>query len=227
MEDPDSAESFFQKFENDWARLVRQIENRFGRRQDVVASLLLVQSSNFLLRNPKFSRIGTDERIDIFKSVWNIYWKEVLMGGHIPEKIEDAAQQLLSTWTCYLLPAKEESWITSDNPVILLSYKNTTPAIVFLPITPTWALLALKKNVIKLISSTITKKDIEYLNSYTVINSIRHLYSNRAFDSVKIASVAKWMERRPATDNWISKEQIHIEPFNYPAAGMTLGILKE
>jgi hypothetical protein len=222
---PNAAERYFGELERDWAKLVHQLRNGRPPRADILAALLLLQSSYFLLRNPKFRNSDSIERFDVYKSVIEGYWTQVLMNDRVPEKIEHAARQMLGTWTCHLLQAQTEPWIASDNPVLLLSIADVAPAIIFLPITPTWALLALKADVVTLKSRKITAQDTEYLNSCTAINSIRHIFSNRQFDSKEIDSFAKWLARRPNSDSWISRTAIHIQPFQYPVHGMKLGFL--
>ncbi|HSF29803.1 MAG TPA: DUF4238 domain-containing protein [Candidatus Tectomicrobia bacterium] len=222
---PIEAEAYFGEFEVDWAKLVTQLLSGRVPRAEILASLLLLQSSYFLLRNPKFRKNDPAERIDVYKLAVEGFWREVLMAGHVPKNIADAQAKLLRTWSCHLLRAQKESWITSDNPVLLLTIGKTTPAIMFLPITPDWAVLALRAEAAKLSSGKITAQDTEYLNSYATINSIRHVFSKSKLSDGEIASVGKWIHRRPKTDNWISGEQIHVEPFRYPVLGMTLGFL--
>lgn len=223
---PNAAEMYFSEFETDWAKLVKQLANRRPPRPEILAGLLLLQSSYFLLRNPKFRSNDSVERFDIYMVAVEGFWREVLMAGHVPDKIEDAQNQLLKTWSCHLLRAQKEPWITSDNPVLLLTLGETTPALIFLPITPTLAVLALRTGAANLSGGKITAQDTEYLNSYTAVNSIRHVYSSSSFDSTEISSIGKWFDRRPKTDNWISRSQIHIEPFKYPVLGMNLGFIK-
>ncbi len=218
------AETYFGEFEADWEKLVRRLVA--GRpRSEILASQLLLQSSYFLLRNPKFSVNESAKRFEMYKLAVEEFWRKVLMAGHVPEQINDAPKQLLKTWSCYLLRAQSESWITSDNPVLLLTIGETTPALIFLPITPAWAVLALKSSAATLSGGKFTAQDIKYLNSYTAINSIRHCYSQSRLSDAKIASIGKWLARRPKTDNWISEKQIHIEPFKYPVPGMAFGFL--
>jgi hypothetical protein len=164
---------------------VKQLAAGRPPRSEILASLLLLQSSYFLLRNPKFRNNDSPERFDVYKLAVEGFWREVLMAGHVPEQMEEAPKQLLKTWSCHLLRAQTESWITSDNPVLLLTLGETTPALIFLPITPTWAVLALRTGAAKLSSSKITAQDTEYLNSYTAINSIRHVYSKSSFDNTE------------------------------------------
>jgi len=225
ISDPNSAEDYFNEFEADWSKLVKQLVSGKSPNPKVLAGLLLLQSGFFLLRNPKFSIQSPEERINAYKKAIEGYWHEVLMNGKFFEKKEDALEQLVKNWECHLLPAQGESWITSDNPVLLLNYKQVTPAIIFFPITPNWALLALKSKVISLNGKKVTEQDTTHLNSYTVINSTRHVYSNDCFDESDISSVSTWLSERPDVDNWIGDDQIHLEPFDYPIHGMTLSFL--
>lgn len=222
---PNAAEAYLNEFEVDWAKLVFQLASGRLPKPDVLASLLILQSSHFLLRNPKFVNKDVDERINVYKNAVQGFWQQVLMAGDIPDKLENAAKRMLSVWSCHLLRAQGEPWITSDNPVMLLSHKGATPAVIFLPINPTWALISLRADAVNLSRKTITPQDTEFLNSYTAINSIRHIYCNKMFEKGEIASFAKWLARRPDTENWISNGQIHIEPFTYPVHGMRLGFL--
>ena len=222
---PNAAETHFGWLESEWAKLVKQLAAGRPPRAPILASLLLLHSTYFLLRNPKFRKNDPADRFDVYMLAIEGFWRQVLMAGHVPEQMKDAANQLLKTWNCHLLRAQTETWITSDNPVLLFSFGNATPAIIFLPITPDWALIALRTNSAVLSSSKISEQDTEYLNSYTAINSIRHVYSNRRFDASETSSLAKWYARRPPTDNWISSSQIHVHPFTYPVHGMRLGFL--
>lgn len=223
--DPNAAEAYFGEFEVDWAKLVGQLCSGRAPSPDILAALLLLQSSYFLLRNPHFRNNDSVERFDVYKFAVEGFWREVLMGGNVPTNIEDAPAQLLKTWSCHLLRAQQEPWITSDNPVLLLTIGETTPAVIFLPITPDWAVMALCVKGAKLSGQKISAQDTEYLNSYTTINSIRHVFSNAKLNDAEIASAGKWISRRPKTDNWISREQLHLEPFKYPVLGMKLGFL--
>ena len=94
-----------------------------------------------------------------------------------------------------------------------------------MPITPKWALLATKNGVIKLTSDKITSKDVEYLNSYTAINSIRQIYSNQPFKEHEKESLSKWFSKRPQVDNWLGENEIHLEPLVYPVNDMELSFL--
>lgn len=222
--DPNKAEDHFNEFEGDWSKLVMQLNNGNPSRPEILASLLLLQSSYFLLRNPNFDNKSSEERIHVYKEATEVYWREVLMGGE-PKKEHEAIKHMLKLWNCHLLIAQEKPWITSDNPVVLLSYKGITPAIIFLPITPTYALIAIKNDALQLTNKKITAKDTSHLNSYSVINSIRHVYSNKEFKPDEVESISKSLEQRPDTENWIDLEQIHIEPYDYPVLGMELGFL--
>lgn len=222
---PNSAEEYLSEFESDWSKLVNQLINGRVPQADILASMLLLHSSYFLLRNPKFSKKGDLSRIEIYKQAIEGYWRDVLMAGEIPDKIEDAAAQMLSVWTCHLVMAQGEPWITSDNPVLILSIQGVTPAIIFLPITPKWALIALNNNVVHLSSNKMTSQDTNYLNTYTTVNSIRCVFSDSTFQETDIKSISKWFNRRPETENWIAEGEIHIEPFNYPISTMSLSFL--
>lgn len=222
--DPNEAENHFNEFESDWSKLIKHLNNGNPSRPEILASLLLLQSSYFLLRNPNFENKSSEERIHVYKEAIEVYWREVLMSGE-PKKEHEALKHMLKLWNCHLLIAQEEPWITSDNPVVLLSYKDITPAIIFLPITPVYALIAIKNDALQLTNQKITAEDTSHLNSYSVINSIRHVYSNKEFKPEEVERISKWLERRPNTENWIDLEQIHIEPFVYPVLGMELGFL--
>lgn len=223
--DPNSAEEYFGEFEGDWSKLVKQLLSGEPPRKDILAGLLLLQSSYFLLRNPKFSNNSNGERIVAYQKAIEGFFREVLMGGEAPQKKEDALAKLSTIWSCHLLPSQDEPWITSDNPTLLLSLNEHLPALIFLPITPKWALLATKNGVTKITSEKITAKDVEYLNSYTAINSIRQIYSNRPFEEHEKESLSKWFSKRPQVDNWLGENEIHLEPFVYPINGMELSFL--
>lgn len=223
--DPNTAEEYLSEFESDWSKLVNQLITGKPPKNEILGALLLLQSSYFLLRNPKFSNISTEDRIDVYKKAIEGYWREILMAGTVPGEKEDALIKLGKMWSCHLLPAQEEPWITSDNPTLLLSYKGESPGIIYLPINPDWALFAIRNSVVSLKRTKITEQDTKYLNSYTTINSIRHIYSCDSFDKNEMISVSKWLSRRPETDNWIDEEEMHFEPFIYPVHGMTLSFL--
>ena len=223
--DPNSAEEYFGEFEGDWSKLVKQILSGKSPRKEILAGLLLLQSSHFLLRNPKFSNKRNNELIIAYQKAFEGFFHEVLMGGEAPQKKEDVLTNLSTIWSCHLLPSQDEPWITSDNPTLLLSFKEHLPALIFLPITPKWALLATKNGVIKLTSDKITSKDVEYLNSYTAINSIRQIYSNQPFKEHEKESLSKWFSKRPQVDNWLGENEIHLEPLVYPVNDMELSFL--
>ncbi len=236
LRDPNAAEDFFSEFERNWSKLIWQIKKGNAPRKDILASMLLLQSSFFLLRNPKFENESEEERIEIYEKVSEGFFQAVLMDGKMPAKSTDeevtdeekreVISHLQNIWSCHLLPSQDEPWITSDNPVLTLTINDITPALIFLPITPDWALLALKSGVVGIDENKITAQDTEYLNSYTVINSIRHVYSNTPFEEADIKSIAKWFDRRPESKSWISETEIHMEPFKYPVMGMELSFLK-
>lgn len=223
--DPNSAEDYFSEFESDWSKLVKQLLSGNAPRADVMSGLLLFQSSYFLLRNPKLSNESGSERITAYQKAIEGYFREVLMGGKVPPTKEEGLAKLSENWSCHLLPSQKEPWITSDNPTLILSFNGHIPALIFLPITPKWALLATKNGVMKLTSQNVTSKDVEYLNSYTAINSIRQIYSNKPFDEQEAKSLSKWFTKRPQVDNWLGENEMHLEPFVYPIKGMELSFL--
>lgn len=225
--DPNAAEAYFSEFEGDWADLVRKLISGKSARKSVLGTQLLLQSSYFLLRNPKFSNNSHKERFEIYQSAIEGFWREVIMGGNIPpgRVTEEHIKRVSEVWTCSLLPSQNEPWITSDNPTLLLSIGNSTPAIIFLPITPNWALFATRNDVIQMKKCKITNQDTEYLNSYTTINSIRQIYSNEKFTEQELKSASKWIQRRPPVDNWLGTDEMHFEPFVYPIGDMKLSFL--
>lgn len=224
---PNDAEDYFGYFEGNWKELIDELHaGKVSKRR--LAALLLLQSSVLHLRNPSY-RINDDdsaERFDVFKLAHEAFFQTVLLDGHVPDQMQDDLDRMLEIWGCSLLPAQSESWITSDNPALHLTIGETTPAIIFLPITPKWAVIATKIGVAEVASNQITPQDIEYLNTYSTINSIRHIYSNSDFDAADIKSQEKWYLERPSGDNWMSSEEMHMEPFIYPVKGMTLSFLK-
>ena len=223
--DPNSAEDYFGEFEVDWSQLIKQLLSGRASRKDVLAGLLLLQSSYFLLRNPKLTNKSNGERINAYNKAIEGYYLDVLMGGELPQNENEALSNLSKIWSCHLLPSLDEPWLTSDNPTLILSFNEHLPALIFLPITPKWALLAVKNGVLKLTSAKVTPKDVEYLNSYTAINSIRQVYSNKPFTEDENASLSKWFAIRPTVDNWLGENEIHLKPFVYPILEMELTFL--
>lgn len=223
---PNEAEEYFQEFENDWAKLVRQFISGDAPKGHILAPMLLLQSSYFLLRNRGFENKTSKERIEIYKSAIEGFWNEVLMQGEIPKTPPECARAMMEKWECHLLPNKTEVFITSDNPTLTLNFKDEFPGIIYLPITPNWALIALRKGIVKLSNDKITEQDVSHLNSYMVINSNREVYSNKEFGEDEIKSFAKWIAERPKRDNWFQDDALHMESFNFPVKLMTLSFLE-
>ncbi|NVJ66467.1 MAG: DUF4238 domain-containing protein [Gammaproteobacteria bacterium] len=221
-DDSNSAEDFFGEFESDWSKLIKQLLSGRGPSKEVLAGLLLLQSSYLLLRNPKLSNKSNTERIDAYKKAIEGYYIEVLMGGVSPETKRDSLTYLSKIWSCFLIPSSDDPWITSDNPTLILSYGIHTPALIFLPISPKWAVIALKNDILELSSKKITSKDVEYLNSYTAINSIRQIYSNAPFSEEENINLAKWFKLRPETESYLGVDEVHFESFMYPVSSMEL-----
>jgi hypothetical protein len=226
VNNPNEAESFFSEFENNWSKLVKQLRSGNAPPRQLLSGLLLTQSIFFLLRNPKFSNNSEQERIHNYKIATEIFWQSIFMKGKKSDNEMHALQQLNANWVCHFLPCQSDPWITSDNPVLLLSIGENIPSIVFLPITPKWALIALDSDVTKLTKNKITSKDVELLNTYTVINSNRHVFSNTVITEVEMKSISKWFNRRPTTESWISESEIRLQPLKYPVAGMNLSFFE-
>ncbi len=223
--DPNSAEEYFQEFENDWAKLIKQFLENKGPRPEILGSLLLMQSAYFLLRNRSFDKQSKKERIEIYKHSIEAFWKQILMNGKYAISPEESSRIMSKNWICYLLPSDGEKFITSDNPTLTLNVNGITPAIIYLPMNPKWAVLALKKDVFNFLSSKITKQDIEYLNSYVISNCNREVYSDGPFTGIELSSLKKWIDKRPKRKNWFDDEVMHIESFDYPILGMKFSFL--
>lgn len=232
LKDPNSAEKFFLEFEGDWVKLVNKLSSGKGPKKDILAPMLLVQSSVLLLRNPNFSNESSEERIDIYKKAIDHYLREVLMeASKLPEKVEDKDEdrkvmldmikQINKAWSSFILIAQDEPWITSDNPVLTLNTDKSNPSIIFLPITPGLALIAINNKAIKLTSSNITAKDTETLNTYTTINCNRFVFSNKEFEESDIKITDKWINLRPKLSNYMDDELIHMDSIRYPIKGST------
>ncbi len=224
--DPNSAEEYFQEFENDWAKIIKQFLDNKGPKPNILSTLLLLQSTYFLLRNRSFDKQSKKERIEIYQHSIEAYWKDILMNGSNGESPEVCAKIMSENWICHLLPSNGEKFITSDNPTLTLNVKGNTPGIIYLPINPNWSVIALKKDIISLSSSEISKKDVEYLNSYMISNCNREVYSDEQFTKEDISSCKKWINQRPKRKNWFDDEVMHLESFDYPILGMELSFLK-
>lgn len=180
--DPDEAEKYFQEFEIDWAKLIKQFLAGEGPNTEILSGLLLLQSGYYLLRNRNFKNKSDKERIEIYKHSINAFLRVVLMNNKTCESKEKYFKTLMENWVCHLLPCKGEKFVTSDNPILTLNFDGHSPAIIYLPINPNWAVIALKKDVLKLNKSKITTEDIKYLNSYMSINCNREIYSCESFN---------------------------------------------
>lgn len=224
---PNEAEEYFQEFETDWAKLIKQFLAGKGPKPHILSGLLLLQSGYYLLRNRSFENKSDKERIEIYKHSIEAYWRDVLMNNKMGESKEECSKILMENWVCHLLPCKDENFVTSDNPTLTLNYDGQSPAIIYLPINPKWAVIALKKDVLKLSGSKITNEDVKNLNSYMSMNCNREIYSCEPFEDEDISSFKKWIDRRPEKTNWFEDEAMHIESFNYPVLGMELSFLKK
>lgn len=223
---PNEAEKFFQEFENDWVKLIKQFLAGKGPKPYIIAGLLLLQSSYYLLRNRSFKNKSYKERIELYKHSIETFYRTVLMDNKMGKTKEECLKILMDNWECHILPCKDENFVTSDNPTLTLNYKDNFPALFYLPINPKWAVIALKKNVLKIKGSIITNQDIQYLNSYMSINCNREIYSCEPFDDADIISFKKWIEKRPEKTNWFDDEAMHIESFNYPVLGLTFSFIE-
>lgn len=226
-EAPNEAEEYFGELEGDWAKLISEFNEGTSPKAHLLASLLLLQSSYFLLRNRKFeNKSTTKERIDIYKSAIEGYWREVLMDGELAKSLPECGKKMLDTWECHLLPNKNEPFITSDNPTLTLNFKENHPGIIFFPMLPNWALIAFKKDSVKLTKQQVTEQDVSYLNSYTAMNSNREVYSHVEMSPDEVNSFGKWLDQRPERVTWFDNEAMHLESFNYPVKGMTFSFLE-
>lgn len=222
---PNAAEEFFQEFETDWVKFVKRlVEGKLPSKKVTYASFLL-QCGFLLLRNPKMDNASDDDRIDAYKSAIEVFFKAVILNQSVPPTKEEALEQISEIWDMRFVQSKGKKWIASDNPVLTLAYKEAVPVIIFIPVTPQYGFLAVKRTAFLLGEAEFSEQDCRFLNSYVAMNVNRQIYSSDPIECDDIKSFKKWIDRRPSTKNYIDHDVIHIEPFNYPIGGMELSAL--
>jgi hypothetical protein len=123
------------------------------------------------------------------------------MNGNIGLTPKVSAKIISENWICYFLSSDNGTFISSDNPTLTLNVKGSAPGIIYLPLHPNLAVIALKKNIISLSYSKISKKDMEYLNSYMISNCNREVYFDKQFTKEDISYFRKLINRRPERKN--------------------------
>ena len=220
------AEAYFSEFEAGWARMAAQLETGAFKNPEALASLLLLQAAYFTLRNPSFENLTELARIDAYKQAIETFLKAVYLGNDVPPTIQEAQKRLLATWSVHVLPWKDEYFITSDNPVTLLAAKRGLIDVVWLPVSPRRAVIALRRSRFSLSAAKITTDDIRRLNSYTVLNCGTELFSHLPWDSETIQYLDKWRALRPRTPRALHPGRIQVSTLPYAYHGLELSFLK-
>ncbi|SFC98047.1 DUF4238 domain-containing protein [Algibacter pectinivorans] len=224
--DPNKAEEYFQKFENAWTKLVKELLENKGPKPEILSCLFLLHSSQFLIRNRCFENLSEKERIEIYHNCIETYWTKTIMNNKIGKTHEESLKLIEKNWTCLLIRNKDERFITSDNPTLTLNAKGKNPAIIYIAINPKISLLALSNQVIKLKSNNVTEQDIDYLNNYTIGNCNREVYSNKPLEKESLSKIIEYMKIRPERNSTYNDKTLHLKSYDYPILGMEFSFIE-
>lgn len=223
---PNKAEEYFQKFENGWAKLIKELINSKGPKPEVLSCLLLQQSSQFLIRNRCFENLSEKERIEIFHNCIETYWTKTVMDNNSGKSPEESLKIIEKIWTCLLVSNKDEKFITSDNPTLTLNTKGFKSAIIYIALNPKWALFAFKNEAFKLKTNKVTEQDIEYMNNYTIGNCNREVYSNKTLDEENLSKFIEYMKIRPEKKSWYDENSLYLQSYDYPVLDMEFSFIE-
>ena len=218
---PNAAESFFSVIEDDYARFVNTIITTGTVPKGLAATLSLINFIiSLLARNPTFEhKFKTDERIENVKIAQKEWRRHFLFDlGSKGENVDYRAVNEL--WGLMIVGTPTADFVTSDNPVAVITISELKYDMYILPVSPNYVGLVYKKAKIKnpkdFTFAEATVRDIERLNSLQAMNANRENYANTVFSDEEIASLAKLKAKTASRDNFIDEKLMRLEPFQIP-----------
>jgi hypothetical protein len=193
-ENPEKAEEFFGSFESDHAELVENIvQTGIFPKTRLSVVIFATQMLYLLMRNPTFvHKYNENERINNVKIMAEYFWQEFFTPKLLDKKLSQIGRQkaILDRWGMVVLGSSVGHFITSDNPVAVVTLTDSDYDLFLLPISPNYTVCLYSR--VKLPNGPdfhfveASKIDTLSLNRLHVLNANREIYSNKSFTKEEI-----------------------------------------
>ena len=191
---PAHAETSFHEMENDFPRLIDNVQRgeQLTRREQYQLLLILF---DFHLRNVAHDVLSNEERFDAYqRAAWHFACQ--VCAGVTTDDFQVLCDSMAARWTVVIVTSDTTRFLTSDHPTLLFSAGEDLVSAAMLPVSPSSLLFAFRSDRISQSSSKATVTDVGLLNGLQCKQSIAAIYSDHALTKSEEASAEKWFLKR-------------------------------
>ncbi len=175
--------------------------------------LLILHHAAMFSRGMAVENTTERTRFDVYNDASNFLLKHYFYHKEIDDLMDkEFAKYLFDNYVSIMLTTKEESLITSDNPVILFASNDNSEAVLsFLPLTSHMISVIYKRNSLKIKQKSLTIEDVGFLNAMQAHNSYHTIFSYDELEEKDIIAANKWFKKRRHPRLTVNKDHYNYD----------------
>lgn len=215
------SEGYFGQFESDWQEQVTSLQR--GDTSPHLLTLVMLQAVVAACRNPSLNLTSSKTRFTSTVSAIDTVINKVLLDGPTTDSLTAKSLALKSEWQMHVFRRHLPSFMSCDNPAILLSYGGEILSVILLPINPYLIFMAVRRRQLRIFREHLTEKEVAAVNTHAVVNSHRMVFSYEPFEDSQLEQVNYYRSKNRQMGE-LGNRTMRLSTLRFPIDGLPLPV---